>query len=95
MHLTLFTLVPVTLDRSISVFMLDEFNRAGELGLTESQMEHSFIENYVKSKKALSKRYTEQLQSGTIRTNENGFVITAKGVLLHTMFGIIGKLYGL
>jgi hypothetical protein len=75
--------------------MLDEFNRAGELGLTDSQMEHSLIENYVKNKKALSKRYAEQLQSGTIRKTENGFVITAKGALLHAIFGIVGKLYGL
>lgn len=95
MHLTFFTLVPVTLDRSISVFMLDEFNKAGELGVSENQMEISFIENYVKNKKALPKRYAEQLQSGTIRTSKNGFIITAKGVFLHAIFGIVGKLYGL
>lgn len=90
-----FVLVPVTLDRSISIFILGEFERAGDAGISELQMEQSFTENYVKRKQALPKRFTEQLQTKSISKTSSGYVITPWGKRLVSFFSLIGSLYNL
>ena len=94
-NLTFFTLVPVTIDRSVTVFTLGQFDKASENMLTKEEMEKIFIDDYVYEKGAFDKRFKEQVTTGSIKKDENSdkYVLTSRGKTLIKLFELIGKLY--
>ena len=84
----LFTHLPVTADRSISVFMLGYLADHKEDSFTEKEIEDFFIRRYVKDFGAFEKRLHEQEATGTIKRNEDGSVqITPEGLALMQLYG--------
>lgn len=66
--LTFFVLVPVTLDRSISTFLLSRLEAAeASGGLTVTDLTHAFEVEYIGRHRAIERRIDEQLVGGTIR----------------------------
>jgi hypothetical protein len=94
-NLVFFTHIPVTADRSVSVFLLGYMNAHSPRTVTEDELTYVLAETYVRSNAATSKRIHEQLQSGTIIRDGDGYRISQRGVLLMRMYGWIAELFGL
>jgi len=66
--LSFFVLVPVTLDRSISTFLLSRLEAADPtVGLTVSELTRSFEAEYLARHAAIRRRVDEQLAGGTVQ----------------------------
>ena len=93
----LFTHLPVTADRSISVFMLGHFADNPDRAFTESEIEDFFIQRYVKDYGAFSKRFHEQEKTGTIARveSEDGWRITENGKRLMRLYEQIARWFQL
>ena len=93
----LFTHLPVTADRSISVFMLGHFADNPDRDFTETEIEDFFIQRYVKDYGAFSKRFHEQEETGTIARDKNGdgWRITENGKRLMKLYEQIARWFAL
>lgn len=92
-NLIFFTHVPVTADRSISIFMLGYMNNNADKIITNEEMTKYFIEKYVQEYKGMDKRFTEQIASGNIIPLENGYRITKQGQIVIKIYSLIAKLF--
>jgi hypothetical protein len=72
-----FVLAPVTVDRSISVFMLSRFDAHSPM--TEQQARDAFVATYVDDWAQIGRRLHEQEVSGNLRRTPQGWEITAQG----------------
>ena len=88
-----FTLVPVTIERSVSVYMLGYLNNNSQHTLTSDKISNEFINQYVKSDKAMQKRLNEQIYSGNVVAKNGGYVITDRGKSLVNIFLMIAKVF--
>ena len=93
--LVFFTHVPVTADRSISIFLLGYMDANNGRIITGNEMGRVFLDTYIASDSALQKRFTEQLQSGTIEQSENGYRITRRGTFLIQFYAFITDIFGI
>ncbi|MBC9033140.1 hypothetical protein IAG41_12140 [Sphingomonas sp. JC676] len=76
-NLSFLVIFPVTLDRSISVFLLAEIEAHD--GLDTPALERLFVDRYVRDMAQIDRRVAEQAQSGNI-TVQNGHIrLTASG----------------
>lgn len=94
-HLVFFTHLPVTAERSISVFMLGYMADNPNEIYTEEDIKEYFIDKYVNEYQAFSKRFHEQVTTGTIKKVGNGYQITSKGKSLMKIYEIIADIYNI
>ena len=88
----LFTLIPVTVERSVSVFMLSYMEENSDQTFTQESVGEVFTEKYVEEYGAFEKRFNEQLVTGTIEENPDGtYSITEKGKFIVKMFRTIAE----
>lgn len=73
-----FVLGPVTVDRSISVFMLSQFD-AADHPLTEEEARDAFVRLYVNDWAQIDRRLQEQKLSGNLEAVPAGWRLTAQG----------------
>lgn len=85
-NMVLFTMLPVTVERSVSVFMLSYMYENEDEPLTEEEMSEIFVEKYVNEYQAFDKRFNEQIVSGNIEKTDDGYVITSTGKKIVDMF---------
>lgn len=78
LNLAFFTLGPVTVDRSISVFMLSRFESAGG-PMSERAARDAFVSTYVDEWRQIDRRLGEQVASGNLERTEGGWRITPQG----------------
>jgi len=88
-----FTHLPVTADRSISVFILGYMNSRQNQPITADEMERVFIERYVKQYKAMQRRFEEQVVSGNIKQVLGGFVLTSQGERIVCLYNLFCELF--
>lgn len=93
-NMVLFTLIPVTVERSVSVFMLSYMSDHKEEAFTEEEIEKVFIQSYVEEFGAFEKRFFEQEITGTISEDKGNYYITKKGEKLVELFRFVGKIFG-
>ena len=86
-----FGMVVITMERSISVFMINEMSKSDSN--TKSQIEDSFISNYVYEKNAFGKRFEEQIEINNIKENNQEYSLSFKGKLILKCFKLINKIY--
>lgn len=91
MNLFVFCMVPVTLERSISVFMLNYMDDGKEY--TKEEIEQIFIDKYVYEYEAFDKRFEEQIYTGTIESNDETYKLSNKGKTMVNMFHFVKKVY--
>jgi hypothetical protein len=90
-NLAYFALIPTIVDRSISVFVMNEL-AAGPKSLEE--LEKAFVDDFVYKGGAVPKRISEQSLSGNIIQLEDGrYGLTASGQGTVGLFRFLGKLY--
>ena len=93
-NMVFFTLIPVTVERSVSVFMLSYMDTYSDRTYTEDEVAEIFVEKYVDEYGAFEKRFDEQLTTGTIVQNEDGtYNITDKGRFIVKMFRAISDVF--
>jgi len=78
-NLCFLTVIPVTLDRSISVFLLARMEAAGPHGLSQAEARKLFIDDYVVGMDQIGRRYDEQLKSGNIELRDGRAVVSPQG----------------
>jgi len=86
-----FCMVPVTLERSISVFMLNYMSDGHEY--TKEEIEDVFISKYVYEYEAFDKRFEEQIYTGTIEQKEQSYSISEKGNFIVECFNFFKRIY--
>ncbi|MCQ2482953.1 MAG: hypothetical protein MJ153_05670 [Clostridia bacterium] len=90
----LFVLIPVTVERSVSVFMLSYMEENSDKTFTQDDIGVVFTDKYVNQYGAFDKRFKEQIETGTIVDNNDGtYSITPEGESIVKMFRIISKAF--
>ncbi|MBP3420767.1 MAG: hypothetical protein J6K37_00680 [Lachnospiraceae bacterium] len=91
------SLCVVSLDRSVSVFLLcymDEVEKQGEQYISEETIEECFEQVFIEKYDMLGRRYDEQLASGNIAYDAQGnLYLTDNGKRIVEIFRIVGELY--
>ena len=93
-NMVFFTLIPVTVERSVSVFMLSYMDTYSDRTYTQDQVAEIFVDKYVNEYGAFEKRFDEQLTTGTIVQNPDGtYSITDKGRFIVKLFRLISDVF--
>ena len=98
LNIIFFTHVPVTADRSVTIFLLGYMNNhsVNDTSITKDQLEKYFIDTYVNEYGAINRRMDEQIVTGTVeKTPDGGYRLTPKGKLLVKFNRWMGRYYGL
>jgi hypothetical protein len=73
-------LFPVTIDRSVSVYLLATIERQGPEGISPADLEGAFLSGYVRDMRAIDRRIAEQELSGNVVQDAEGKVrLTGQG----------------
>lgn len=91
--LAAFVLGPVTVDRSVSIFILSQFDRAG-VPLTQQAARNAFITNYVDDWDQIGRRLREQEISGNHERTPQGWQLTSQGRVLMEAARAMSHLFG-
>lgn len=94
LNMTFFTLIPVAVDRSISVYLLRYMGNT-QTAKTESEITNFFIENYFIKNRAMEKRFTEQIVSGNMTKEGDNLIITEQGRLVISFYDMITRAFDL
>ena len=88
-------LLPVTVDRSVSVYLLSTIEQQQETGIDESNLQRAFINGYVVGMGAIDRRIDEQRKSGNIVVTPDGKVqLTAQGRRFMALSRLVSALFG-
>lgn len=93
-NVVFFTHLPVTADRSISVFILAYMNRA-DGPLTSQEISDSVVHEYLVARGAIAKRLDEQVVTGTIVRDGDGYVISPEGRGLVGLYELIAGVFNI
>ena len=94
-NMVFLTLIPVTVERSVSVFMLSYMEENKDQTFTQESVGEVFTTKYVEDYGAFEKRFNEQVVTGTIVQNEDGtYSITGKGEFVVKAFRTIADWFG-
>ncbi len=89
----LLIVLPVTIDRSISVFMLTEMAAQPGRGFTPSDMRTLFVDVYVERYRQIERRLQEQEISGNVTATATGFRITPQGLAFVRFARLLSKIF--
>jgi hypothetical protein len=94
LNLAFFVVGPVTVDRSVSVFMLSRLADA-QSPLTADDLRQAFSERYVGEWDQVGRRIQEQIASGNVeRTSEDHYRLTAQGESFMRTAQFISRVFG-
>jgi hypothetical protein len=86
-NVVIFTHLPTTADRSITVFMLGYIAGDESVSYTKQELETVFADKYINEYDAFGKRLQEQIVTGTIeKTSDGRYRITDKGKSLIAIY---------
>jgi len=88
-----FICLPVTLDRSISVFMLGYMAKNPSKSFTTAEMDQIFIDDYVHQNQSIQRRFDEQVISKNVVPSGDGYVISSRGERLTEFFELVANLF--
>lgn len=94
LNLSFFVLFPVTIDRSVSVFMLGEMAAHPQDGYSADRMKDAFARRYLGEYRQIERRLSEQTASGNIARAADGYRLTAQGETFVRLSGGIARLFG-
>jgi hypothetical protein len=78
-NLMFLIVLPVTIDRSISVFLLAEIDAHRTSPLSTAELQDAFVRHYVRDMRQIDRRVREQTLSGTISTDGGRIRLTPRG----------------
>jgi small-conductance mechanosensitive channel len=80
LNVALLVVVPVTVDRSISVFLLGRMGSTAATTYTADEVRRMFVDGYVGEQRQIERRLDEQLASGNIERVGERYRISAQGL---------------
>ncbi|MDB5559562.1 MAG: hypothetical protein JWQ36_2496 [Enterovirga sp.] len=80
LNVAFLVVVPVTVDRSISVFLLGRLASTGASAYTADEVRRMFVDGYVGEQRQIERRLDEQLASGNIERVGERYRISAQGL---------------
>lgn len=88
------SLILVSIDRSISVYLLSYMASHEEQSFTTDELEHIFLTGYVKGSGAMARRMMEQIATGTVTESApNCYQISTGGMCMVSAWKILAVLY--
>ncbi|MES2137856.1 MAG: hypothetical protein V4502_12455 [Pseudomonadota bacterium] len=88
-------LLPVTVDRSVTVYLLSTIDRQDDRGINPAALEQAFIKGYVVDMHAIGRRIDEQRRSGNISVGSDGKVrLTDQGRRFMRFSRMVARLFG-
>jgi hypothetical protein len=94
-NLCFLVLLPVTVDRSVSVYLLSTIERQQGRGIDPQQLQKAFITGYVVNMGAVDRRIDEQVKSGNLAVGRDGRVrLTPQGRRFMDFSRIVERLFG-
>lgn len=88
-------LLPVTVDRSVSVYLLSTIESGRNSGITSAELQRSFVDGYVVRMGAIDRRIDEQRTSGNVTVDAGGKVhLTTQGEHFMSFSRLIARLFG-
>lgn len=93
-NLCFLVLLPVTVDRSVTVYLLSTIERRQEAGIGARELEQAFIDGYVVRMGAIDRRIEEQRVSGNIEVDAKGKVrLTHQGRRFMDLSRLVARLF--
>ena len=86
--------LPVTLDRSISVFMLTQIEQHQHEALDQRRITEIFVQKYVGDMRQMERRIAEQTASGNVTTVDGHIRLTAQGHRFLALSRTLARLFG-
>ena len=93
LNLAFFVIFPVTVDRSISVFLLGRMAARPEEHFTAARARAVFEDVYLGQYRQIERRMAEQTVSGNVVRSGDGYVITAQGRAFVRLSGLVAALF--
>lgn len=90
-----FTHIPVTAERSGSVFLLSYLDANHKRPVRREELEGQYMDVYLRQNQAVEKRVGEQIQSGTVQSTSDGIVITQRGRCLVWIYRLAVRVFGM
>ena len=93
-NLCFLVLLPVTIDRSISIYLLSTIERGESRQITSRALKTDLIDGYVVRMNAVNRRLDEQRRSGNISIDAEGTIrLTLQGARFMAFSRMIAKLF--
>jgi len=92
-NLVFFTHLPVTADRSVSIFMLGYMDSNPNTTMTNKEMSNLFSSKYLYEYGEINRRFNEQVVSGNIIQAVDGYKITKQGQFLMKIYRFIADIF--
>lgn len=87
-------LLPVTVDRSVTVYLLSTIEQRQQSGLSSSQLQRAFVDDYVVKMGAIDRRIDEQRRSGNIVVTPQGKIqLTAQGKRFMDLSRLVARVF--
>ncbi len=93
LNLSFFVIFPVTVDRSISVFLLGQMAAHPDQGFSADQARATFEAIYLGQFHQIERRLTEQSASGNVVRSGNAYVITPQGLAFIRLSDLVAKAF--
>lgn len=93
LNLSFFVLSPVTVDRSLSVFMLGQMAAHPGETYTAERMRAVFAQVYLGEQRQTERRFAEQVLSGNVVQVGEGYAITPQGLAFIRLSGIVAQAF--
>lgn len=94
LNLAFLIVVPVTIDRSVSVFLLGRIEAAQSRPLDAAGLRRAFVAGYVGDMAQIERRIGEQQRSGTIEVRDGALRITPRGRRFMALARLTAWLFG-
>ena len=85
--------VPVTIDRSISTFMLTQMAAQPDRAFTAAELREVFVDVYVERYDQIERRLEEQQISGNVLPTATGFQITPQGLAFVKFARLLSRVF--
>lgn len=93
LNLSAFVILPVTVDRSVSVFLLGQMAAHPEERYTPERARAVFETVYLGALHQMERRLAEQTASGNVAPAADGYVITPQGRAFIRFAGVIARIF--
>lgn len=95
LNLCFLVLLPVTVDRSVTVYLLSTIEKQQQAGINARRLEQAFVDGYVVKMGAIDRRIEEQRVSGNIEVDAKGKVrLTRQGRRFMDLSRCVARLFG-
>lgn len=93
LNLSAFVILPVTVDRSVSVFLLGQMAAHPDESFDAERARTVFDAVYLGTFRQMERRLAEQTASGNVTPTADGYVITPQGRAFIRFAGVVAKLF--